>query len=301
MNYRELLESGCIDLVEASTNMEDSPENDAELLKRVETNFYPELDFDFLEEQRGPKKGMLHLLLGTTGSGKTTLARSLMLKLSNNHRRVCWYSSEEQKDAFQYGLIKANVKNRKNIFLIQEHLVEKDAIDEIRDTCLKNKLEFLFYDNVTTSKYYTNLGQNDASEFVKRLEGLAKELNIPFFIIAHTHKDVRNDSEKMPDANDVRGFKDIAMRSHYIYSFLMINYSGYSNVASFMVVEDKQQAIIGVTKARFLKGGKFFSLDYSKVRNLYTSDEKMTSKDFLQFVKTCKDTLRAKKKDEGEK
>jgi KaiC/GvpD/RAD55 family RecA-like ATPase len=60
---------------------------------------FPSIQFDFLKGHNGFQAGMCHVLVGTTGTGKSTLARSILAQQAKE-TNVFYYSSEETKNEF---------------------------------------------------------------------------------------------------------------------------------------------------------------------------------------------------------
>jgi KaiC/GvpD/RAD55 family RecA-like ATPase len=80
-----------------SKNLDTS--NLEELLENNNKTFFSHSRFKFIEKHKGLRPGLMHVLLGTTGSGKTTLSRSILSDICKRDK-VLFYSTEETKDQF---------------------------------------------------------------------------------------------------------------------------------------------------------------------------------------------------------
>lgn len=255
------------------------PSQTARLVQENETNFFAPSRFNFLNEHKGLRPGLMHILLGTTGSGKTTLARGLLADLSQECR-VLVYSTEETAEQFQTQAAYASKVKLENIAFAHEadyfantsgaHDID-GFIAQLRWSIDIEKPKVLFFDNITTSVFYDQNKQ--AGYMTSRLRALMVERNIPFFVVAHTGSNVRDNT--WFEASQVRGFRNIVNAAEYLYCLFRFRSEirGYTESASFIYVD----------KSRMHEGGKkIYRLGYDSRAKTYTDDR---PEDYAKMVK----------------
>lgn len=197
----------------------------------VEQNEHVEFHsgFEYLRAHSGHRNGCLHLYIGDTHAGKSTLVRSLMLDMSTNFEnddQGALYLSEESVQQYKTALAYA-VQNLPDLhveFLSKFVVVSEvdgltrngdQVIDEIELVSKRLGIRALILDNITTSKIYQ--GTFSAQEArVLRLKKIAIERNIPIIIIAHTNTRP-GDKKRMPNENDIRGMKTLPNLAEFLY------------------------------------------------------------------------------------
>jgi KaiC/GvpD/RAD55 family RecA-like ATPase len=263
-------------------------------LKRIEEFDVCETSFDFVNDHYSFKKEKLHLLIGTTGSGKSTLTRSLLMDIAKHHKVLFW-STEETKEETLDMLSVRGVQGEflKNIRFLEEDILINEANLSLKDVpeliriiateVINNGAEIIFFDNITTSQFYQSY--ETQLLLVNSLRTLIKNLKIPLLIVAHTRKDVKDDQKDLIGPNDIMGPKTLADKAQYTYVYQKIVIPGMS--------ADATQGVVRVVKGRGKANiGNIYFLRYDFDKHEYTSDYKVLFNDFNKLYKE-----RAKLKD----
>lgn len=257
-----------------------------ELIKILDENDfeYFKSKFNFLQEHRGFRPGKLHLLIGTPGSGKSTLTRSIVLEiLEKVDTNIFLWLSEETIEEFKTSISK-DAKGRKldKLILFSEQNIEPGQFKKLGEAksffeeILKlNNPRFLVFDNITTSLFYMDRRPNVQSDISLWLKTIAEKLGIPFFLIAHTDAKSSDLNGRILDGNDIRGSKTIVNLVQYLYIFqrFLINNFPYPTLR--------------IQKHRLHQvKNKMFYLVYSAEKNTYTGDKVISFKDFKEAYKS---------------
>lgn len=259
---------------------------DEETRKRlIEDNQYTYFPscFEFLKQSHGLRPGQMHLLLGTPGSGKSTLARSILLDLlpSIDTNVLCWLSEETAVD-FQLGLQSYKQENFEKIKILSEEGLDKSLIKN--HEALKAHFEkivsatnprVLFFDNLTTSMLYMEKKPEVQADTARWLKGFCQKMQIPFFLVAHTKKDINDTSGKIITGNDIRGSAAITNLLAYMYVFQRLK------------VKETFYPTIYIEKSRHhrAKRPRYF-LVYNPDLNSYTSDRSISFDEFKENYKS---------------
>lgn len=193
-------------------------ENDI-LLKDQETTFF-KTDFNFLKEHNGWRPGAFHLLISPTGQGKSTFTRSIIwdLAINNSGTVIGVYLSEESEDDFKTEFAKLGMTRDLTTCTIRV-ISEKDEgnIDWLRLSEWVSNLDFLLFDNLTTSRNYNNKPNAVQFDFALKLSKLASDFKIPVVGIAHTDGDAKT-KNNLIEENHIRGDKSISSLSQFMYA-----------------------------------------------------------------------------------
>lgn len=240
--------------------------------------------FNFLKIHNGIRKGNMHTFLGTSGGGKSTLVRTLILDILQNMKDkndvvVLWLSEERAKD-YVREMYKAGVPYK----IIQQVKIysEQDNLGDGQQNILK-KMEWLInevrplafiYDNITTSIEYATVDTKKQDKFYVALKRMSNNTSVPFIVMAHTNAGINENYEALIDQNDIRGSKMPAMLSEFFYI-----------MQSFYVGETRYNTI----KLTKFRGNpvehRLFGLNYLHDTRLFMSDSKM---DFVKFSEIFK-------------
>jgi RecA-family ATPase len=177
--------------------------------------------YSFLQEHNGWRKGKMHLVLGISGGGKSTLVRSLLVDLFVHGmilgNALVWLSEESEED-LENQVAKVNSRIGSNtLTTISELSVENLSEAYFEETLLSDKPDIFFMDNLTTSQLYEGRSIRDQLLFVKKLKTMCIKLNIPFVLIAHTGAEITENCNRLINMNDIRGAKNIVNLVEYLY------------------------------------------------------------------------------------
>ena len=186
---------------------------------------YAESRFKFLNVHMGLRPGMAHGLLGTPGSGKSTLVKSLMSDTAEK-MKVLAYLSEETIVQYQLKLEQLGCK-MDNVLFIQEKDFKTIGFEGSLDKLLLYLFEEIaaagvgafFFDNLTTSKIYEALKPAQQGYFFTRIQTFCEENGIIFVYVAHTKQGISDNHRSFIEGEDMRGSAYPFTQSPYFYIF----------------------------------------------------------------------------------
>lgn len=252
-----------------------------EEIKKQNLKFvFPKTCFMFLNEHFGLRPECIHILLGETGKGKSTLCRSVALNYAAENEKIIYYSAEETLKSFSMGL-DAKEGAEENVFFIGEKELKKKydnfgvelVLEAIQTQLACHKSKILFFDNPTAGFIASDFKLQE-----KLYNGLREiaDAGVTIFMPAHTKSS--KERNFLTDPSDVRGSKHIANISDYFYSFYNFSYT----------FEGEEKIFSGVQtlKCRFHNSaGSIYSIAYDKDSRKYTKDYKIKFNSFLELWK----------------
>lgn len=178
--------------------------------------------FGFLNTNRCPRRGAMHLLVAGTGAGKSTIVRSILRDLlfhpENDPIIAVWLSEEtvaEYKAMFSMGVPSHDRLLNTNAYSEQDNM----QISELHffEWIKMISPDILIMDNITTSKFYEGKRPGQQSEFSVKLKNVIKEVNCAGFIIAHADSQQTAQRGGLLDINNIRGSKGICNLTEFAY------------------------------------------------------------------------------------
>lgn len=242
----------------------------ARLLEEIKT-VYIKSKFGFLQSHLGLRPGKMHLLLSTSGAGKSSLTRALMKETSMGHK-ISIYLSEESTTDFQTYLAQAAVPERciKNMNVFSEFDKENcqksssemfDAFSEFA----QQRADVFFFDNITTSIFYNNHKNAVQSAVARKIKQMTAKMGYAMFMVAHTANNISDYNQQVLTVNDLRGDKTLSNEMEFFYGFQRFK------------IGEESFAVIRVLKSRNPSSDwEWFELDYSQSGKIYTGDRKIT-------------------------
>ena len=240
--------------------------------------------YNFLKSHNGFRKGNLHTFLGTSGGGKSTLMRSILLDLLNNMKGkddfiLLWLSEERARDYHrelrQSGIpykYLAKIKFYSEIDDIDNG--SKDVLKKMRWLIREKKPKIFVYDNITTSMEYANVSVPQQGDFFNELKKISAEADIPFVITAHTNGSIGESYEGMIEQNNIRGSKMPAMTSEYFY------------IMQSFYIDDERFNTIKITKFRGNPiNHRLFEINYEPEMRIFNADKKLNFDTFKEVFK----------------
>lgn len=252
-----------------------------------ETFFLPECGLKFIDDHFSLRPSCLHVLLGSTGRGKSTLVQSLILEWGKK-ANLLLYLTEESVERLENKLFEKE-ENSKYLSSKLNIIHEQDVLKTLNPNdyigfCLQLETKIqatnpkaLIFDNLTTSLFYENKFKN-IMPLLGRLREIAAKYKIPIFLITHTKKGINeNKGIIMPD--DVRGSASLALTADYFYIMYRIQYK--SKMGS-----SYNTAFIYVAKSRDHGNQDFiYRLDYDIAKKRYTKDTMVSFEIFKEAMK----------------
>ena len=178
--------------------------------------------FGFLNAHNGFRRGCLHLILGTTGGGKSTLTRAILRDLifnKENNAQIGVWLSEETVDDYKIQLAQGVPSH--------ERLLKTEAISELETAHLSEMVLFewlemvrpdvVLFDNITTSKFYMDKRPHEQAAFATKIKNITKKLNIAMVLVAHTDASVSDSQRGLININQIRGAKTICNLVEFAY------------------------------------------------------------------------------------
>lgn len=248
--------------------------------------------FDFksalslMDEHFGFRLGKIHLLLGSTGSGKSTMVRTFILDciMSDEHFLTGVYLSEETEADFYTELGSTEIMNE----CYQKLHVKSEQDEGVKTAAdfMKKLIEMaeagcriIFIDNITTERIYENAKPNEQGNIIDTLKKFATKRNIALVIVAHTSKGSASANNRLIDIEDVRGSGALPNAAPIAWTLQRVDCGG------------QRASIITIAKHRgynitrkYFKGryhrdykifGEFQSIPFSEVKDIFKNRDKL--------------------------
>jgi len=252
---------------------------DLNKIREENSHVYINSDFNFLKCHNGLRPGQMHILIGTSGSGKSTVVRKIILDSAKKHKVLLWLSEESRED-FITALSKnfPQPETARNIKIVSEFDVCKDhnvnheqVFSEYEKHVKSINPSVVFFDNITTSRMYMGLRPSDQEAMAWKLKGLQNSIDTPVFIVAHTRADVTDTNARIIEDADIRGSKSITNLAQYIYIYQRFH------------IADYYYPTIRIRKSRgYQVKQNMFLLTYSRDKNAYVCDKEVSFKEFKE-------------------
>lgn len=246
------------------------------LIEAKNTFDFPATGFRFIDDHKGFRKQRMHVLMATTGVGKTTLSRSLLIKMLESGKKVFLYSSEETLVEIKTELAQSTVSDSslKHLTFLHEDEVlaycgnDENNIDSfmeyLRFKLARAQPDLLLVDNLTTSVFYDGK-INVATKLVAFFKTYLRESDTAGLFIAHT-KDGSDDNKGYISASDVRGSKSLTNKAEFLYVYQRIKHTTADGKMRFY-------PIITVDKSRgYDCRGRKYRLKYNPGTQCYVDD-----------------------------
>lgn len=238
---------------------------------------------NFLLEHNGFRPGCVHIFLGPTHTGKSTMARTIIKDfLANNPgKKIMVYLSEETSLQFITELCRTGMSNEEiNALAIY---AETDcnnlndpaqAFSFFQSAYNDSKPDLILFDNITTSEMYPDKCVDTQKRAVKAIKRFAQQRHIPVIIMAHTGADVNMTIFKLINENNVRGSKSSVNLTEFLYILQQIT-SGGEKTSTLRILKYRGQHV----------ATSMYFLDYSLTGRYYFRDIKVDFKKFKELFK----------------
>ncbi len=198
-----------------------------EMVRQIKANKeqYFQSRFGFLNETHGLRLGCYHALLGTTGSGKSTIAQAIAAD-SLESKKVLLILSEDRFKEYQIGIKLSNSKyNHKNLMYFEQESAPKEVrkysetlFDYYSDLIAQSGAQLVIWDNPTTS-HFASFTFREQEAIVYNFRLLAQRLNMAFMHLVHTKKEITDNMGRLIEGEDVRGSNQVFQLADYFYIF----------------------------------------------------------------------------------
>jgi len=270
-------------------------ENDKISRELAETSF--KSNFKFLRDHNGFRRGELHTLTGTKGSGKSSLIKSMAIEAAFNSKRVFILLSEETIEMYRHGIWRTALDGNRgdvdrtnefmdNIIFATELDIEQGEQDinkffhDLKGVILGQDVDLFIYDNFTTG-FFNNEGVNDQGKAINFFKSITTKFDFSTLLVFHTSKGV-DTNRKILDGDDVRGNSSSVNIGSYNYliqtffkispprAFLIVDKSRYHTKANKKVYELQYNIELS------LPDGDIFS-DYQTVQKIINEDKRAST------------------------
>lgn len=250
-------------------------EEEREYLKEQrQTHFHS--GFGFLNSHNGFRRGAIHLIIGNTSGGKSTLVRALVRDIifhPKNDAQLGLWLSEESINDYKLMLSKGMPSSEK--LLKTEVFSEIDEQCAIEDTLFKwldmVRPDVLIYDNITTSRFYLDKRPEAQANFVLKLKEVTKRLSMATILVAHTDGTVNQSMKGLIEINMVRGSKQVANMAEFAYILQRFQIK-QEFFATIRTVKHRSQDLIH----------DLYLLQYNKMFSTYTNDKPLEFEAFKE-------------------
>lgn len=244
--------------------------------------FYTEVGF--LKAHNGLRRGNLHMVLGTTGGGKSTLIRSLINDFicitRNNELGIGLWLSEETiksyKTQLSCGIFKVEELVRAQAFSEMD-LDENDTESAFFEWAEVTRPDILILDNITTSRFYEGKTPGQQFSFATKVKNMAIRLNIAVVVVAHTDSKTKDSQKDLIGVENVRGNRSIANLVEFAYIIQKISTCDIKGNTTI-------HNIVRVTKDRSHgSSDKVYKLRYEPRMRMFTDYEEIPFTKFKEF------------------
>jgi energy-coupling factor transporter ATP-binding protein EcfA2 len=186
--------------------------------------------FEHLSAHYGIRRGCYGVYMGTTGSGKSSLIKSIIVQTaSTKDTTVLVWLSEEKKAKYANGMHLYASKVGLDIGKIKwfeessiDHAALKthdDFLQYFKEVIAASGADAVFIDNITTSRLYgAQTALWDQGKSVEALKRVSQDLDIAITCVAHTGSNVSDNMGRLFTTEDIKGLKAISMEASYFYS-----------------------------------------------------------------------------------
>ena len=261
----------------------------AQLLKDND-EVYLKSRFNFLNAHNGLRPGCIHLILGVSSAGKSTLMKVLIKDSVDEKKSVFLWLTEEDKE--DVSVTFKDMPDDDKLKLVdvyceidpdQQVITEDNFWMYLDDKLNSTYPSSIILDNITTSFLYAEKGSRIQLEVIKKLKQYARKFKIPIVIFAHTRDECSDSMNRLIEINDIRGTKSIINLVEYLYILQRFQI----NETYFPTIRIKKHRKHSVDNY-------LFRLVYSKIKNTYTHDMLLTFQDFKKAY-SQRNTLDSKK------
>jgi len=215
------------------------------LLKEESKTRFLRSSLAFLNAHNGWRKGKLHVFLGKTSGGKSTLMRTLLadsLDAAQEGKKIGLILSEETKIDFlnEFNWSGKFTELAKKLKVASEkdypQLKNRDNWLKLTKRMVDEGCQVIFHDNPTTSAVYGSDFKSQ-TEMAHVYKDLAKAANIPIVLFAHTNR-VNENHASLISEDDIRGSKELVNLAEFFYILQTFN------------VENKKHTFLRIVKNR---------------------------------------------------
>lgn len=194
------------------------------LIEQANRTFFKS-SFEFLRQHNGHRPGAVHVYLGDSHAGKSTLVRSIVMDAVSNNPEIkigLWLSEESVLDfSAELYLCRPPRELTDRILAFSELDLEADDpliyAKTINDLCAKHQFDLFIIDNITTSKLYVDRTPKEQAAMAYGFKKLASKFAFPLILVAHTSTGANQNSKALFVPDDIRGSRTIVNLANFFY------------------------------------------------------------------------------------
>lgn len=273
-------------MIHEQSRIDFTEEEGKELIRKATEFELPETRFNFVNDHSGFRKGNIHVLMGTTGQGKSTLARSLLLDMASKVK-VFLFSTEETLEQTKTMLARRDITTTQKTnlqFLHQRELEEyssgdlKEALRILEIKIMNWGSGIFIFDNITTWRMYDQATPQMQGEISNKMSKMLLDCNIPGLFVAHTAANVRDDQKAKITPDQIRGAKTLAISAEFIYAYQRIIQKAGPGQATPIY------GFVNTTKARgYGTNYKHYLLGFDWNKSEYVNDKVITNDEYKKI------------------
>jgi len=246
--------------------------SEKEVLVELQNTQHFRSGFQFLGCHKGFRPSSVHVVMGVSHGGKSTLIRTILLDLllHNKDKQIGVWLSEETIMDFKTEMSHTkSLDNMNHLHLFSEMDVPtfkdvKSLMNQINNFIEECKLDILFFDNVTTSFCYADRKVEQQSLVAQKFKNIASKYQVPVVLISHTRKGVSDNYDKQIDMSDIFGSSKLPRIANFFY--IMQSY----------FTDEGRVNIINIAKHRgYPLNNKYFELVYYPKGRVFSIDRKI--------------------------
>lgn len=239
--------------------------------------------YNFIRAHNSYRNGKMHLAIGPSSGGKSTLTRSLLLDFLLNledDEKVYVHLSEETQEEFLIELGSSGISFQKIKQLIitseqdKNYGTAKQLLSEISLVSSQESVRGVFFDNITTSLCYLDRNAQEQAQVATALKKICNQSNKPLILIGHTGGQSGMATQRLLEMNDIRGGKSIVNLVEFMYILQPI-FCG-----------NERHNIVTIAKHRgYSIKNMYFELMYSDKAKLFVCDKVITFEQYKEIFK----------------
>ena len=195
-------------------------QEEREELTTASKSFFASTSLKHLVGLHGWNAGNIHTIMATTGAGKSTYVRTIIvdfLRHNPEKKILVWLSEVSIKDfKTELARLPENIKLENIIAHSEVDSPSSSTIQNLKECSVAQDVDLFIYDNLTTSKVYSNDYKTQVS-VLHQMKQACAIAEIPFVFIIHTKKGIDKYYHRLLTSDHVQGCSDIAQISEFFF------------------------------------------------------------------------------------